>query len=214
MDMTMDGMPLLDEYQYERRFFCRSMPSELDDGDAPALIIQSYFVHADRYALRVRLMTRTLRVPMTADLDPRTVLAEHRDAFRTATLGVKGPSVGGTRYEASRDIDAQIAASLVLRGGDVVIKNRYTAWIGADGWNIDVFGGLNAPLVIAAAQRSTPVTNLIIPRLCVTEITDEARFSNDELSRRPFSQWADDFARELEREGPSFQQSFGRNTME
>lgn len=212
--MTMDGMPLLDEYQYERRFFCTSMPAELDDGDAPVLIIQSHFVHADGYALRVRLTTRALRIAMSAGLDARDVLREHRDAFRTATLVVKGPSVGGTRYEASRGIDAQIAASLVLRGGDVIIKNRYTAWIGADGWNIDVFGGLNAPLVIAAAQRSTPVTNLIIPRFCVTEITDEARFSNDELSRRPFSQWADDFARELEREGPSFQQSFGRNTME
>lgn len=212
--MMMDGMPLLDEYQYERRFFCRNMPAELDDGDAPELIIQSYFVHADRYALRVRLTTRALRVPMAADLDARAVLAEHRDAFRTATLGVKGPSVGGTRYEASRDIDAQIAASLVLRGGDVIIKNRYTAWIGADGWSIDVFGGMNAPLVVAAAQRSTPVTNLTIPRFCITEITDVPRFSNDELSWRPFRQWSDDFERELERNGPSFQQSFGRNTLE
>lgn len=212
--MMMDGMPLLDEYQYERRFFCRNMPAELDDGDAPELIIQSYFVHADRYALRVRLTTRALRVPMAADLDARAVLAEHRDAFRTATLGVKGPSVGGTRYEASRDIDAQIAASLVLRGGDVIIKNRYTAWIGADGWSIDVFGGMNAPLVVAAAQRSTPVTNLTIPRFCITEITDVPRFSNDELSWRPFGQWSDDFERELERNGPSFQQSFGRNTLE
>ncbi|WP_237743052.1 hypothetical protein [Bifidobacterium choerinum] len=212
--MTREGMPMLDEYQYERRFFCRSMPTEFDDGDAPALIIQGYFVHADRYALRVRLTTHALRIPMTADLDARTVLAEHRDIFRTATIGVKGPSVGGTRYEASRDIDAQVAAALVLRGGDVIIKNRYTAWIGADGWNIDVFGGANAPLVVAAAQRSTPVTNLIIPRFCVTEITDEPRFSNDELSWRPFTRWADDFEDELARNGPSFQQSFGTNTME
>ena len=214
MDMTINGMPPLDEFQYERRFFCHAMPTEFDDGDAPALIIQSYFVHADNYALRIRLTTRSLRVAMSAVLDARAVLAAHRDEFRTAALTVKGPSVGGTRYEASREIDAHIAAELVLRGGDVIIKNRYTAWIGADGWNIDVFGGANAPLVIAEAQRSAPVTNLIIPRFCITEITDEPRFSNDNLSWRPFGAWKDDIARELDDEGPSFQQLFGTNTME
>ena len=44
-----------DDFEYERRFFCRELPAEYDDGDAPTLIIQSYYVHADNYALRVRL---------------------------------------------------------------------------------------------------------------------------------------------------------------
>ena len=102
----------------------------------------------------------------------------------------------------------------MLRGGDLIIKNRTTAWIGADGWNIDVFGGANAPLVIAEAERSTPVTNLIIPRFCITEITDQSRFSNDSLSWRPFSQWSSGFERELRETGPQFQQVFGTNTLE
>ena len=96
--------------------------------------------------------------------------------------------------------------------GDIAVNIE--ANVGTSGSHIDVFGGANAPLVVAAAQRSTPVTNLIIPRFCVTEITDEPRFSNDELSWRPFTRWADDFEDELARNGPSFQQSFGTNTME
>ena len=47
-----------DDFEYERRFFCRELPAEYDDGDAPTLIIQSYYVHADNYALRVRLVSR------------------------------------------------------------------------------------------------------------------------------------------------------------
>ena len=179
------------DFQFARRFFCRELPDEFDDGDAPTLIVQ-----------------------MSAGLDPKAVLERYRDDFREATLTVKGPSRGGTRYEAQRSIDSRVAAEIMLRGGDLIIKNRTSVWIGADGWNIDVFGGANAPLVIAEAERSTPVTNLIIPRFCITEITDQSRFSNDSLSWRPFSQWSSGFERELRETGPQFQQVFGTNTLE
>ncbi|RYQ03459.1 adenylate cyclase [Bifidobacterium pseudolongum subsp. globosum] len=202
------------DFQFARRFFCRELPDEFDDGDAPTLIVQSYFVHEDDYALRIRLQTRAVRVPMSAELDPKAVLERYRDDFREATLTVKGPSRGGTRYEAQRSIDSRVAAEIMLRGGDLIIKNRTSVWIGADGWNIDVFGGANVPLVIAEAERSTPVTNLIIPRFCITEITDQSRFSNDSLSWRPFSQWSSGFERELRETGPQFQQVFGTNTLE
>lgn len=201
----------MDDFEYERRFFCRTMPSQLDDGDAPKLIVQSYYVHADNYALRVRLQTRRVRVPMTRDTNPLDVLHRCRDLFERAYVTVKGPSVGGTRYEAEREIDTRIAAELVERGGEIIIKNRYSAWIDEDGWSIDVFGGPNAPLVIAEAERSGPVTNLVIPSFCVTEVTDQARFSNDGLASNPYSRWADEFERELAEHGPRFQQIFGRN---
>ena len=68
-------------------------------------------------------------------------------------------------------------------------------------------------LVVAEAERSGPVTNLQIPSFCVTEITDQARFSNDGLASRPFSQWAADFDAELHRDGPRLQTQFGRNRM-
>nr|WP_238552298.1 hypothetical protein [Bifidobacterium cuniculi] len=201
------------DFQYERRFFCRAMPDDLKD-EPTALMVQGYFVHEDNYALRVRLRSDTLNVPMTPGLDPLDVLRRHRDGFRVATVTAKGPSVGGTRYEAEREIDTRIGAELLLRCRDVVVKNRTTAWISEDWWNVDVFGGANAPLVIAEALRGTPVTNLVIPRFCVTEVTDEPRFSNDELSWRPFGGWADGYERELREHGPRFQELFGRNTME
>ena len=202
-----------DDFEYERRFFCRELPDEYNDGDIPALIIQSYNVHADNYALRVRLVSHKVSVNMTPDIDPIAVLDEHREQFSEAFVTVKGPSVGGTRYEVEREIDARIAAELIKRGGEVVIKNRYSVWIAEDGWSVDVFGGLNAPLIVAEAERSGPVTNLTIPKFCVTEITDQARFNNDGLAAKPFSTWADDFEEELALDGPRFQQYFGKNRM-
>ena len=177
----------MNDFEYERRFFCRALPPELDDGE-PMLIVQSYYVHDGNYALRVRLQTHGVRIDMNADTDPIAVLRQYRDRFTEAFVTVKGPSVGGTRYEAEREIDARIAAELVMRGGCPIIKNRFSAWIG-------------------------PVTNLQIPSFCVTEITDQARFSNDGLASRPFSQWAADFDAELHRDGPRFQTQFGRNRM-
>lgn len=76
-----------------------------------------------------------------------------------------------------------------------------------------MFGGPNA-LIVAEAERSGPVTNLTIPKFCITEITDQARFNNDGvLANRPFCKWADDFEEELALEGPRFQQYFGKNRM-
>lgn len=201
----------VNDFEYERRFFCREMPAEYDDGDTPTLILQSYYVHTDNYALRVRLKSRDIAVAMTPDLDPLDVLERYQDRFSSAYVTVKGPSVGGTRYEMEHAIDTRIAVELVRRGGALVIKNRYSVWIAEDGWSVDVFGGANAPLVVAEAERATPVTNLTIPQFCITEITDQPRFNNDGLAARPFNEWQDDFERELAANGPHFQPYFGKN---
>lgn len=201
-------------FEYERRFFCEHIPESILTEEKPTLIVQSYYVSDDNYALRIRLIAQKSLAEMNSDSDAISVLAHYRDSFTHAVVTVKGPSVGGTRYEAEHEIDPEIAAELVLRGGKPIIKNRYTVWLGEDGWNIDVFGGNNYPLIVAEAERRTPVTNLIIPSFCTTEITDQARFSNDGLASKPFVLWKDDYAQELEKYGSFFLDSFGKNRIE
>jgi CYTH domain-containing protein len=99
----------------------------------------------------------------------------------------------------------------VRRGGAQILKTRYAAWLGADGWVVDEFGGTNHPLLIAECERSWPVTDLQIPDFCVTELTDDRRFSNESLATDPYSQWATAFARELATTGPRFRGDFGDN---
>ena len=198
------------DFEFERRFFVRDLPADLRD--APALIVQSYFLADDGYALRVRVQAGGTDADLTADTDPAEILGAHLAKIDFAAVTVKGPAVGGTRYEAERQLDPSVGVELVRRGGAPVVKVRYAAWLGADGWSIDVFGGANHPLVIAECERSGPVTGLQIPDFCVTEITDDRRFSNESLATEPYRAWAPLFAAELAGDGPVFRQDFGPNT--
>jgi len=198
------------DFEFERRFFVRDLPEELRD--APALIVQSYFLADDGYALRVRVQAGDIDADLTGETDPAEILRAHKGDIDFAAVTVKGPAAGGTRYEAERQLEPSIGVELVQRGGAPVVKVRYAAWLGADGWSIDVFGGANHPLVVAECERSGPVTGLQIPDFCVTEITDDRRVSNESLAMEPYSGWAPAFAAELERTGPMFRQDFGPNT--
>lgn len=201
----------LNEFEYERRFYCRDLPVEMRNENPPALIVQSYYVHSDNYALRVRLSSSQVSADMGPNTDPHHILERWRDAFTQAYVAVKGPVQHGMRYEAEHAIEPSIGVELALRGGLPIVKNRYSVWLGQDGWNIDVFGGANHPLIVAEAERARPVTDLEIPSFCTTEITDDIRFANDALVGHPFSTWQEDFEKELGRKGPHFLQSFGVN---
>lgn len=198
------------DFEFERRFLVRTLPAPLRD--SPALIVQSYFLSDGGYALRVRVQASGVEARLTASSDSRDVLERYKDAIDFAAVTVKGPSVGGTRYEAERELEPSVGVELVRRGGAQILKTRYSAWLGADGWVIDEFGGTNHPLVVAEVERSGPVTDLQIPDFCVTELTDDRRFSNESLAIDPYSQWAAAFARELTTDGARFRDDFGNNS--
>jgi adenylate cyclase len=197
------------DFEFERRFLVRQLPDVLRD--APSLIVQSYFLSDGGYALRVRVQAGGVDAGVGAESDPAETIDTHREQFDFAAVTVKGPSAGGTRYEAERQLDPLVGVELVRRGGARVVKTRYAVWLGADGWSVDVFGGANNPLVVAECERSGPVTGLQIPDFCVTEITDDRRFSTESLAVEPYGEWAAEHAQELARTGPRFRDDFGEN---
>ncbi|WP_277209870.1 CYTH domain-containing protein [Isoptericola croceus] len=197
------------DFEFERRFLVRQLPDVLRD--APSLIVQSYFLSDGGYALRVRVQAGGVDGQIDGESDPREMIDAYRDWFDFAAVTVKGPSAGGTRYEAERQLDPLVGVELVGRGGARIAKTRYAVWLGADGWSIDVFGGANHPLIVAECERSGPVTGLQIPDFCVTEITDDRRFSNESLAVEPYGEWAADYAQELLRTGAHFRDDFGEN---
>ncbi|TDE97536.1 hypothetical protein EXU48_04965 [Occultella glacieicola] len=196
------------DFEFERKFLVTDLPVALLDEPAPDVIVQSYFLASDGYALRIRL-----QMPAPADV-PRTgaeVLDALSGGFTFCTLTAKGPSNGGTRYEAERELDPHVAEQMVRRGGQHVVKFRHAVWLGGDGWVIDEFLDDNAPLLVAEVERGGPVTDLVIPDFCVTEVSDDPRFGNEALAGRPYRGWAADFEREFAATGPRFLQEFGRN---
>lgn len=211
MDESLESLADAQDFEYERRFLVSAFPEHLRD--APTLIVQSYFLAEAGYALRVRVQASEVDASLDATSNPLDVLDAHREAITVATVTVKGPAIGGTRYEAERPLDPQVAAEVVRRGGMPTVKTRYAVWLGGDGWSVDVFGGANHPLIIAECERSSPVTDLEIPSFCVTELTDDRRFGNESLATQPFSGWAPAYLAELAAVGPSLRGDFGTNAM-
>lgn len=225
------------DFEFERTFFVKDLPIQVREDDGPALIVQSYFLAADGYALRVRLQAPGIRLdPALTAATPApaadngkepaapapaaqifaptptdAILEAHREDFDFCALTAKGPYVGGTRYEAERELDVDVGVEMVRRGGLRIVKNRYALWLGDDGWVVDVFAGANAGLVLAECERGGPVTDLTIPAFCHTEVTDDPRFSNEALATRPWSSWGATFRAELAADGPRFLTEFGTN---
>ncbi|MGO1174083.1 MAG: adenylate cyclase [Actinomycetaceae bacterium] len=201
------------DFEFERKFVLDGLPAVAATEADPVLIVQSYLVAADGYAVRVRVQApgAGLRAPDLAAADD--VLEAMAPRVEFAAITAKGPHVGGTRYEAERELDPQVAVELVRRGPHHVVKLRHALWLGEDGWVIDEFAGDNAPLVVAECERGGPVVDLVIPDFCVSEVTADTRFGNEHLAVEPYAGWRQTFERELAVTGPVFSQEFGQNRL-
>lgn len=197
------------DFEFERKFFLQALPPEIEHEPNPTIIVQGYFLAQDGYCLRLRLQATA--VANRLNVCDRSVIEEHRNDFDFAAITVKGPHSGGTRYEIEKEIDVNVAIEMLRRAGHLVVKNRYSLWHLEDGWVIDQFFGDNAPLLLAEVERGNPVTDLHIPAWCITEVTDDKRFSNDALAHTPYCQFAQAWQQELLKTGPRFLQEFGKN---
>ncbi|MBP2454555.1 CYTH domain-containing protein [Mycolicibacterium lutetiense] len=198
------------DFEFERKFFVRELPAVAASDPTPALIVQAYLFASDGYAVRVRVQGAA---PAALDATPAE-LVESLGEGSLGTMTAKGPAVGGTRYEAERELDPLVAAQIVRRSEHVIAKVRYSMWLGEDGWIIDQFLGRNAPLLLSEVERGGPVVDLAIPSFCVSEVSEDDRFRNEYLAHKPFGTWADEYRRELDRRGPSFVESLGQNQFE
>lgn len=199
------------DFEFERRFYVESLPSVVLEDPSPTLIVQSYYLAEQGFALRVRVQAPGVRLSMDGSENIPHILADHGGDVDFAAVTVKGPMNAGTRYEAERELDATVALSMITLGGQVIVKNRYGVLLGEDGWVLDVFGGRNRPLIIAECERGRPVTDLTIPAFCASEVTEDRRFSNESLARTPFSVWAEEYGAQLGRDGPVFLHGLGVN---
>jgi adenylate cyclase len=197
------------DFEFERKFFVTDLPAVARTDPSPSLIVQAYLFAADGYAVRIRVQGTA---PSDLDGDPAALIAALGD-HAAGTMAVKGPAIGGTRYEAERELDAMVAGQIVGRAPHVVTKVRYAAWLGEDGWVIDRFLGANSKLLMAEVERGGPVTDLRIPDFCATEVSEDDRFRNEYLAHQPFDGWADGYQRELALLGPRFMHSLGQNRL-
>ncbi|MGD9689847.1 MAG: CYTH domain-containing protein [Phycisphaerales bacterium] len=116
-------------------------------------------------------------------------------------LTIKGPAdpTGVSREEFEYEIPARDAAQMLERlcVGPVVEKTRYrvpAAGSGTGGrplvFEVDVFAGENAGLVLAEVELSAPDQAFARPAWLGAEVSADPRYRNSNLAARPYRTWS------------------------
>ncbi len=108
-----------------------------------------------------------------------------------AWLNIKSVTVGEQRQEFEYEIPLADAQSLLdtLCQKPLIEKVRHFVDIGPHTWEIDVFDGDNAGLVIAEIELESADEAFEKPAWLGEEVTYDARYYNTSLSKRPYNSW-------------------------
>jgi adenylate cyclase len=115
-----------------------------------------------------------------------------RVAGESASLTVKGPTTGIRRTEFEYAIPLEDGLALLeLCSGETVVKTRHHLRVNASVWEIDVFSGANAGLVVAELELEHEDQPFDRPPWLGEEVSHDHRYRNSNLSRQPFECWSD-----------------------
>jgi adenylate cyclase len=112
------------------------------------------------------------------------------DDTGTATLTIKTASAGNQRSEYEYAIPVADAESLMQhRNGSVIAKTRHVVPVGELAWEVDVFTGDNAGLVVAEIELDRADRPFERPAWIGPEVTNDRRYYNADLAKLPVKLW-------------------------
>ena len=111
-----------------------------------------------------------------------------------AKLNIKSATLGIRRQEYEYPIPLDEAQALLdtLCERPQIEKVRYTLRHGDHLWEIDVFEGANAGLVVAEVELASEEEALALPDWVGEEVSEDPRYYNVCLVKHPYSEWQDD----------------------
>jgi adenylate cyclase len=106
-------------------------------------------------------------------------------------ITIKGLTVNATRPEYEYPIPVEDAEALLdtLCLKPIIEKTRYTVEHAGLLWEIDVFEGVNAGLIIAEVELAGANQRIVLPDWIGQEVTDDPRYYNASLISHPFTTW-------------------------
>jgi adenylate cyclase len=115
-----------------------------------------------------------------------------RRAGDRAWITIKGPTRGTTRAEFEYAIPPEEASELLhtLAVGEVIQKVRHRVPVGRHVFEVDVFSGNNAGLVVAEVELSSEDEAFEHPAWLGEEVSHDGRLSNAALAQIPYRSWA------------------------
>lgn len=132
---------------------------------------------------------RRIRQGYLSDAPERSVRV--RIVGNEAWLTIKGQTTGYSRVEFEYPLPATDALRLLetLCLQPIIDKTRHELRHGAHLWEVDEFHGANAGLVIAEIELSAEDEHFDRPPWLGAEVSDDPRYFNASLARRPFKDW-------------------------
>jgi adenylate cyclase len=152
--------------EIERKFLVKN-DTWRDQVESASRIAQGYLASEPRLTVRVRL--------------------RDEDAYLT----IKGPTEGIGRSEFEYQIPPTDAKAMLrdLASMPPVEKVRHLIQIGPHTWELDVFEGSNAGLIMAEIELSAEDDAFELPGWAGTEVTGDPRYYNAYLAEHPFTSW-------------------------
>jgi len=145
-------------------------------------IERKFLVRGDAWKAAATEATRIAQAYLRTDGDA-TVRVRVREG-RPATLTVKSQAAGLTRLEFEYEIpQADAEALFALRQGAIVEKVRHQVPVDGLVWEVDVFEGAHAGLVIAEVELASPTQAITLPPWAGPEVTGDPAYYNNALAR-------------------------------
>jgi adenylate cyclase len=106
-------------------------------------------------------------------------------------LTIKGPSVGVSRSEFEYEIPLLDAEQMLteLSAGPTIEKTRHLVNVGNHTWEVDVFAGANAPLVLAEVELTEAGEPFECPPWAGEDVSADPRYFNSNLAQCPYGTW-------------------------
>jgi adenylate cyclase len=113
-----------------------------------------------------------------------------RTAGEKGFVTIKGRTKGASRLEYEYEIPLADANELLDKFcTDIISKMRHYVEYENKTWEVDVFEGLNAGLIIAEIELNAEDEKYKTPDWVTEDVTSERKYSNSNLIKRPFSTW-------------------------
>jgi len=113
-----------------------------------------------------------------------------RIANQQSFITIKGKTQGATRAEFEYEIPRNEAEQLIAGFcEDVISKIRYDMEYAGKIWEVDVFFGDNAGLIVAEIELNSEDEDFELPPWVGQEVTSDARYYNSNLSVHPYNKW-------------------------
>lgn len=103
-----------------------------------------------------------------------------------AVLTLKGPTQGLVRAEFEYDVPLDEGRALLdMARPHVVEKRRHIVPFAGHVWEVDVFEGAHEGLVLAEVELASADEHVALPEWVGLEVSQDDRYANASLSRRP-----------------------------